>query len=176
MKEIKLSNSDKVAFVDDCDYDIVNQYRWYNNKKYATRDFYTEDNNHVHVKMHRFIYEYHYGKILEGMIVDHVDRNPLNNQLSNLRLATKQQNTANCSKSKNNTSGFIGVYHEHIKDKKFNNFNYWTAYVSKSKKRYSKRFSYTEEGKIQAAKWYDQKKKELFGKFCGELNFPDEND
>lgn len=28
MKEIKLTNSDKVAIVDDEDYDLVNQYQW----------------------------------------------------------------------------------------------------------------------------------------------------
>ena len=41
---------------------------------------------------------------------DHKDRNELNNRKYNLRLCTKQENSMNSSKSKNNTSGIIGVY------------------------------------------------------------------
>lgn len=40
---------------------------------------------------------------------DHHDRNPLNNRKNNLVFCTHQENIRNCSKSKNNTSGFIGV-------------------------------------------------------------------
>jgi hypothetical protein len=41
--------------------------------------------------------------------VDYIDRNKLNNNLGNLRWVTKQENLRNRSKSKNNTSGYIGV-------------------------------------------------------------------
>jgi hypothetical protein len=45
----------------------------------------------------------------EEKTVDHVDTNPLNNKISNLRLTTHGQNQDNKSRQKNNTSGVTGV-------------------------------------------------------------------
>jgi len=41
--------------------------------------------------------------------IDHADRDKLNNNIDNLRVATHSQNNANSGKYKNNTSGHTGV-------------------------------------------------------------------
>jgi len=48
----------------------------------------------------RLIYVYHYGEIPEGLFVDHIDRDPTNNKIENLRLLTHAENTWNTEKSK----------------------------------------------------------------------------
>ena len=48
--------------------------------------------------LHRIIYEAHYGKIPENMVIDHIDRNPENNDITNLRLVPKSINNMNLIK------------------------------------------------------------------------------
>lgn len=61
-------------------------------------------------RMHRIIMARVLGRTLsEDELVDHKDRDGLNNCRSNLRLADRSQNRANSPRNRNNTSGAKGV-------------------------------------------------------------------
>ena len=59
--------------------------------------------------VHRVIWEMHYGEIPEGMEIDHINHNRLDNRIENLRLVTKEENQRNKSKYNNNKSGYPGI-------------------------------------------------------------------
>lgn len=59
---------------------------------------------------HRVAWEMIYGEIPEGLEIDHIDRNPSNNRISNLRLVTSEGNSFNTGGWKNASSTFKGVY------------------------------------------------------------------
>ena len=50
-----------------------------------------------------------YGDIEEGLVIDHINGDPLDNRLQNLRAVTASENSRNRTLSNNNTSGFTGV-------------------------------------------------------------------
>ena len=55
--------------------------------------------------------------------VDHIDRDKLNNHLSNLRFASHSENQHNRTKNKDNTSGVVGVFW-------YKNYNKWCAQIT----------------------------------------------
>lgn len=59
--------------------------------------------------LHRIIYEMHKGEIEKGLQIDHIDGDPLNNKIENLRVCTQTQNRQNSKLSSNNTTGYRGV-------------------------------------------------------------------
>lgn len=58
---------------------------------------------------HKVIYEMHFGEIPDGMMIDHINQNKLDNRIENLRLVSPQGNQRNRPMGKNNTSGIHGV-------------------------------------------------------------------
>jgi len=148
MKEIKLTQG-KVALVDDEDFDYLNQFKWHASKSRKT--FYASRGKNPAIKMHRFIM-----KTKEGLQVDHIDHNGLNNQKNNLRNCTIHQN--NMNKGMGEKEYMRGIYKAKNRFRSIITLNY---------KSYSIGFFKTEE---EAARAYDQKAKEMFGEFAN-LNF-----
>lgn len=60
-------------------------------------------------KVHRIIYELFHGKIDSGLVIDHVDGNPLNNTITNLREVTSKVNSRNMKMHSRNKTGKTGV-------------------------------------------------------------------
>lgn len=76
---------------------------------------------------HRLAWLYVHGEMPSGHI-DHVDRNPKNNAIANLRICTRFENHQNLGIRANNTSGATGV--SWIKASKK-----WLAYINANGKR-----------------------------------------
>ena len=60
------------------------------------------------VMAHRVVWKWHYGT--EPDEIDHIDGNPSNNRIENLRAATRIENVRNTCIRKTTTSGVQGVY------------------------------------------------------------------
>jgi hypothetical protein len=106
MRTIPLVNSDLVALVDDADYDYLSQFRWYRRPSGNEMIYAQRFNGKQNIPMHREIL-----RAPPEYDVDHVDRDSLNNQRSNLRLATESQNMGNQRKQiVPRTSKYKGVY------------------------------------------------------------------
>jgi hypothetical protein len=73
----------------------------------------TRHGNKAH-RAHNIIWELHNGRIPKGMTVDHIDRNPSNNKIENLRLATP---SSQCHNRKN-----WGKYLKWVKRTKYGTF------------------------------------------------------
>ena len=104
--------------------------------------------------LHRIIFLMHNGYLPD--YVDHIDNDPLNNRIENLRECTFSENRCNVKKSKNNTSGEKGVVWNK-KEKK------WVARITKSGVRhYIGRFTDFESARSAIR----IKRKELHGDFA----------
>ncbi len=159
MKQIQLTKN-KVALVDDIDYDsLIEIASWYASSDHNNGTYYVRGQHRTlkkEVSIHNIILN-----PPKGYIVDHIDGDPLNNQRSNLRLATISQNNRNVRKRKTpSSSGYKGV----SKTKKQTK---WYASIKFNKKSYNLGLYDLEE---DAAKAYDKKALEFFGEFAN-INF-----
>ena len=153
----------KYAIVDPEDYERLNKYKWYVSKGgstfYAARCLWDPVNKKKHtIKMHREIL-----KPPHPLVVDHINRNGLDNRKANLRPATKSQNTINrpCIKQKGAHSKYLGVTWQKSNKK-------WQAQIRANGKH--RVIGYFED-ETEAAKAYDRAAK-LYHKEFAVLNFP----
>lgn len=94
----------------------------------------------------------------EGMVIDHINHNGLDNRKCNLRICTNQENICNCEIPKNNKSGCKGVYWAKDKQK-------WTVQVTiNHKTKYIGRYENLED----AIKARQEASKKYYGDFAND--------
>lgn len=150
-KEITLSNGG-ACLVSAEDYENLNKYRWHKRSSdgYVARTEYINGTFKT-IRMHREVLY-----TPSGFVVDHINRNRLDNRRENLRVASRSQNTANSIKPSTNTSGFKGVHYRKDQGR-------WRAFIRVNKKGISLgQYSTAEE----AAKAYNEAAVKYFGEFA----------
>ncbi len=152
----------KSCTVDLSDKHLVEDFNWcFNSNGYAWR---FKEGKHVY--LHRELM----GEI-PGLVVDHIDRNKLNNRRSNLRHVTQNvnlRNTERCQRLGNPKSKYNGVT--------------WSAAPKKKYSRWQVKLWFrgamnhvaSSSCEIEAAIAYDKKIVELFGEGDARLNFSKE--
>ncbi len=146
----------KVALIDLADLPKVAEYRWCavlmrNRSWYAAAHQRGSRRGSAPVRMHNVL--------LGHLGVDHIDGDGLNNRRNNLRPATDEQNKRNRRISKNNTSGYKGVFLDRGR---------WRACIDEHGRRHYLGYFATAE---EAARAYDAAAREGHGEFAN-LNFP----
>lgn len=92
----------------------------------ATNGYYTIGHGGTRYHCHRVVWYLNNGAIPNGFVVDHKDGNPENNDISNLRVLSAEDNARNRKMQLDNTSGFTGVY---LNNKSYRGvtIRYWMA-------------------------------------------------
>lgn len=154
-KRIPLSKG-QYAIVDDADFEKLNRFKWHVNRKdhcvYASRGT-KRSGVATNVVMHREILGLNHG---DGLCIDHINHNGLDNRRCNLRICTNQQNQRNSIKSANATSRHKGVYWDSRQRR-------WRSRIKCDGKDICLGSFHDES---EAAKAYDAKAIELFGEFA----------
>ena len=170
MQEIELSQG-QAALVDDVDFEFLSQWKWYANWVPTLRGYYavrkTRVAEHGRGGKRRWVFMARVvagrmGLEIAGLDVDHIDRTaPLDNQRSNLRVATRSQNKNNQGSRRGSSSRFKGVTWSKASGK-------WRAYITPNGKEQHLGY-FTDES--SAALAYDFAAARLHGEFAV-LNFP----
>lgn len=162
MKQIWLKNKNLYAYVDDEDFERVNQYTWHGRWSKTAKTFYAysnfkkENGKKYTQAMHRFIL----GVIDPTILVDHENHNTLFNLKINLRKATQTENQQN-SIPRKGTSKYKGVC-------RTKNGKKWRSQIRDNGKKLHLGEFYSE---VTAAIAYDIAAIQLHGEFSL-INFP----
>jgi hypothetical protein len=140
------------AIVDPEDVELLSAHKWHASKSqgayYASAGIYV-DGEQVHQTMHRLV-----KNNPEGLYIDHINGNTLDNRKSNLRVCTPTENRINSKVRKDNKSGYKGVHQRGNR--------WWAELVSKGKRYRFGSFLTPED----AAKAYDRAARKYHGEFA----------
>ena len=146
----------RFAIVDAEDYDRLSRHKWCAARSRGA--FYAHrGSNGSTVTMHRQIIH-----PPDGLCMDHINHNGLDNRRSNLRVCTNAENQYNKRPQKNSSSRYKGVIRR-------GDCNKWRAKICFKRKRIHLG-DFDDE--VESAMAYDDKAAELFGEFAW-LNFPE---
>ncbi|WQZ01618.1 NHN endonuclease [Klebsiella phage Adeo] len=104
---------------------------------------------------HIRVWEAANGPIPDGYYIDHIDGNPLNDELSNLRLALPKENSWNMRTPKSNKTGLKGLSWKASHE-------VWRGAILKEGKQYSK----TSKDLLEVVAWIYRTRRELHGQFA----------
>ena len=164
--EIQLTQG-KWSKIDKEDLELIQQYKWFYNSHINYNTGYSITNYHKKsIKMHRLIKKndldikaIELNILSKHILVDHINGDGLDNRKINLRICNHNENICNSKLRKNNTTGYKGV---DIKRKKYR------SRIQLNKKSI---VIGSFDTAIEAARAYDRKAIELFGKYAN-TNFP----
>ena len=132
--EIEITNTNNIkisTYIDKEDYEKVKQYKWG-----------LSELNRIY--LHQFLI----GEIDKEKVIDHIDRNPLNNCKSNLRIVSHSINSTNAKPRKESKSKIRGVYFR--KERPGIAKASWICEWSIEGKRHTKSFSIAKYGEEEA--------------------------
>jgi hypothetical protein len=105
------------AVISVSDVPLVDGFNWYAMVQGRSRVVYAVRKDCSSGKMRTVLMHRVIARAPDGMEVDHINGNGLDNRPVNLRLATKSQNTMNRTAPSHNTSGVKGVYFNKARSK-----------------------------------------------------------